>query len=422
MAVSEKIKKIIWGQFAGRCAICKEKVIHENESGDKSLFGEVAHIIGEKNGSARFSNVLDTEYRNNEENLMLLCANHHTIIDKNENVSEYTVEKLHQIKDEYLDWLESSLAQSVKWDVNLAHLFYLNIPRLNETALKYGYRVDLKEYNERNNLHSHGWDLNYIMLAYENLFKNLQIDALDFAKLGLIHESYIGSLVYFEKVKFRTKNINNISRQETNEVNYKFTGDLKKDPHIYFTHYNGWKLVLNINRNWITTDTAFSYFRPRDGVSTFSGFFRVTNVDYQENIIYGSPFTIGLTPGPLDNMVEENHRKATMEKRDTATANRSKGDNNLESLVEFEEAKKRAQYFNFDDKTCDFCKKILANDKYMIDGETYQGPWAYMCADCFEELGVGIKWGYGQLYQNMKDKGWLLVAGYDKNENEIDIF
>lgn len=404
MAVSEKTKKIIWGQFAGRCAICKEKVIHENESGDKSLFGEVAHIIGEKNGSARYSESVDLEYRNNEENLMLLCSNHHTIIDKDENISEYTVEKLHQIKDEYLDWLESNLAQSVKWDINLAHLFYLNIPRLNETALRYGYRVDLQKYNDRKNLHAHGWDLNYIMLAYDNLFKNLQIDALDFVKLGLIHESYIGSLVYFEKVKFRTKNINNISRQETNEVNYKFTGDLKKDPHIYFTHYNGWKLVLNINRNWVTTDTAFSYFRPRGGVSTFSGFFRVINVDYEENIIYGSPFTIGLIPSPWDNMINENETRK-IDKYEN---------NNLDILIDLEEAKMRAEYFSFSNQTCDYCSKELNNDKYLIDGATKQGPWAYMCVDCFRKYGTLIKWGYGQLYQKIDEDEWLLVAGYDK--------
>ena len=85
MALSQKTKNLIWGQFAGRCAICKEKVIHKNNSGDQSLYGEVAHIIGEKNGSARFTNNLDLNYRNSEDNLLLLCANHHTIIDKEEN-------------------------------------------------------------------------------------------------------------------------------------------------------------------------------------------------------------------------------------------------------------------------------------------------------------------------------------------------
>ncbi len=420
MGLSEKTKKIIWGQFAGRCAICKEKVIHENEDGNKSLFGEVAHIIGEKNGSARFSNRVDIEYRNSEENLMLLCANHHTVIDKDENVNDYRVEKLHQIKDEYLNWLESSLSKSVKWDVNLAHLFYLNIPRLNEVALKYGYKVNLQKYNERQNLHSHGWDLNYIMLAYEKLFKNLRIDALDFNRLSVIHESFIGRLVYFERIKFRTKNIDYISGQETNEINYNFTGDLKKDPHIYFTHYNGWKLVLNINRNWVTTDTAFSYFRPSGGVSTFSGFFRIINVDYSENIIFGSPFTIGLTPSPWDNMVEEKHREGIKEKRDNINVNIVEENNNLGGLVDFKKAKKRAQYFDFADQTCDFCKRILANDKYMIDGGTYQGPWAYMCVGCFEKNGYGIEWGVGQLFQNLGSEGWLLVAGYDKNENAIE--
>lgn len=406
MVVKDKIKNIIWGQFAGRCAICKEKVIHENESGDKSLYGEVAHIIGEKDGAARYTNRVDLEYRNSEENLMLLCANHHTIIDKKENISEYSVEKLHYIKDQYLNWIESSLVQSAKWDVNLAHLFYLNIPRLNETALKYGYRVDLQQYNERQNLHAHGWDLNYIMLEYERLFSNLQINALDFNKIDFIHENYIGNLVYFEKVKFRTKNINQLSRSEIEQVTYQFRGDLTIDPHIYFTHYNGWKLVLNINRNWVTTDTAFSYFRARGGVSIFSGFFRVTNMDYEENIIFGSPFTIGLTPSPWDKAMREDQFPREVE-------NKNIKNDPFESIINMEEAENRSNYFDFSDQICDFCKKIMTNEKYLIDGATNQGPWAWMCSSCFDKNGIGIRWGTGQLYENMGDDGWLLVAGYD---------
>jgi len=404
MAVKDKIKNIIWGQFAGRCAICKEKVIHENESGDKSLYGEVAHIIGEKESAARYTNRVDLEYRNSEENLMLLCANHHTIIDKDENISEYSVEKLYHIKGQYLNWIESSLVQSVKWDVNLAHLFYLNIPRLNETALKYGYRVDLQKYNERQNLHAHGWDLNYIMIEYERLFSNLQINALDFNKIDFIHENYIGNLVYFEKVKFRTKNIDTVGQEAV--INYKFTGDLKQDPHIYFTHYNGWKLVLNINRNWVTTDTAFSYFRPSGGVSIFSGFFRVINVDYDENIIYASPFTIGLAPSPWEKLMNSDDDYIKLEDDDIKN-------DQFDDIKNMKEAKDRANYFDFDDQTCDYCKKIMTNEKYLIDGATNQGPWAWMCSSCFDKNGIGIRWGTGQLYQNMGDDGWLLVAGYD---------
>ena len=40
---------------------------------------------------------------------------------------------------------------------------------------------------------------------------------------------------------------------------------------------------------------------------------------------------------------------------------------------------------------CDFCSK-----KAQYDGRTKQGPWAYMCASCFKELGVGLGLGKGQ--------------------------
>ena len=60
----------------------------------------------------------------------------------------------------------------------------------------------------------------------------------------------------------------------------------------------------------------------------------------------------------------------------------------------------------------------MNNDKYLIDGATKQGPWAYMCVDCFREYGTFIKWGFGQLYQKINKNEWLLVAGYDKQRNE----
>ena len=400
MALSQKTKNLIWGQFAGRCAICKEKVIHKNNSGDQSLYGEVAHIIGEKNGSARFTNNLDLNYRNSEDNLLLLCANHHTIIDKEENECEYSTKKLHNIKNKYLYWIESNLCQNIKSKINLKHLFYLNIPRLNEVALNYGYKVDLQKYNKRKNLHEHGWDLNYIMIAYDNLFKNLEIDTLNFNKIDFIHEGYISNLIYFDKVKFRTKNINII--HEESLTDYKFTGELKNDPHIYFTHYNGWKLVLDINRNWITTTTAFGYFRPSGGTSTFSGFFRVTNVDYNKNIIFGSPFVIGLKPSPWDELLNKKTIKLENIKKSIS----------FKDTINLDEALVRNELYNYDNKVCDFCKKILINDEYLIDGATKNGPWAWMCVDCFEENGTKIEYGSGQLYKKTDEKKWLLVKGY----------
>jgi hypothetical protein len=41
---------------------------------------------------------------------------------------------------------------------------------------------------------------------------------------------------------------------------------------------------------------------------------------------------------------------------------------------------------------CDICKERPA----YADGKTRMGPWAYMCAPCFETYGVGLGMGRGQ--------------------------
>lgn len=41
---------------------------------------------------------------------------------------------------------------------------------------------------------------------------------------------------------------------------------------------------------------------------------------------------------------------------------------------------------------CQVCKERTAK----FDGKTINGPWAYMCIDCFIDLGVGLGTGKGQ--------------------------
>lgn len=47
--------------------------------------------------------------------------------------------------------------------------------------------------------------------------------------------------------------------------------------------------------------------------------------------------------------------------------------------------------------TCDFCEREVAR---WIDGKTIQGPWANMCGQCHETMGVGLGIGRGQLIEN----------------------
>jgi hypothetical protein len=76
----------------------RELVIDETENDPSSVLGEMAHIIGEKPGAARFDPSMIDDERRSYNNLILLCADCHTLIDDQPNT--YTVEKLLKIKEE----------------------------------------------------------------------------------------------------------------------------------------------------------------------------------------------------------------------------------------------------------------------------------------------------------------------------------
>jgi len=284
--------------------MCRERLIYEeDDSGDSSLVGEVAHIVGEKKCAARGDDPLPLDNRNAPENLLLLCRKHHKIIDDLE--LEYTVQKLQAIRSEYLCWLDTCLAKAQPWKTTLSQLCYLNVPRLSELATLNGYTVDLSSYRRNKTLYSLGWDLNRILLSFERLFSRLTLEAIPVEPIEFVHEKYIGSIASFDRVRFRTKNIPTDALHGEVEGRQVFSGDLKKDPHIYFKNQGGWMLVLNIDPSWITTSTAFTLFRPSGGQSTFSGLTRITNVDYEKRLMFGSPLVIGLPRGPMEGILDE---------------------------------------------------------------------------------------------------------------------
>ena len=296
MSLSSKTKNLIWGQFAGKCAICRKSTIHENNSNKKSLYGEIAHIAGEKPNSARHNPNMSDEQRNHPDNLMLLCANHHTIIDKEENISEYSIEKLNNIKKEFLSWLNSRLINLQTEKIKIHYLFFINIPRLLEISLHNRQNLDLRFYQKNVPLHQQGFNFIYVMESARNLLTKLHIESINFKTIQYISEKYIGQLVYTEQIQFRTKNI----FKRNYETNNQITGDLSKDPHIYHKHANGWKLIMLTNPDWITTSSGLTYFSPTGGVSNFTSLFRVTSIDFENNIMFASPIIVGLSPGPFD--------------------------------------------------------------------------------------------------------------------------
>ncbi|MFC2707147.1 MAG: HNH endonuclease, partial [Neisseria sp.] len=91
MSISTKIAKISWGQCAARCCICKRELIKKNERNSRklTLVGEIAHIVGSKQSAPRGESDLTQQERDDVDNLMLLCQEHHKEIDDADNIEDY---------------------------------------------------------------------------------------------------------------------------------------------------------------------------------------------------------------------------------------------------------------------------------------------------------------------------------------------
>jgi HNH endonuclease len=101
MTITEKSIKLLWSNAAGRCSFtdCEERLTVEQAANSAPYtLGEMAHIKGEREGSNRYDKAQTTEQRDSYENLILLCPNHHTLIDKPENENIYTVDVLTEMK------------------------------------------------------------------------------------------------------------------------------------------------------------------------------------------------------------------------------------------------------------------------------------------------------------------------------------
>jgi HNH endonuclease len=109
MSVSYPVKIQVWAAAAGRCCKCKMILIKEpNDDQAHFTIGEVAHIHGEHVGAKRFRHEFSEEQTNSFPNLMLMCPNHHTEIDRDDVT--YTVDVLKRMKVEHEDWIKKQLS------------------------------------------------------------------------------------------------------------------------------------------------------------------------------------------------------------------------------------------------------------------------------------------------------------------------
>lgn len=125
MAIKEKDIKLLWGRAASRCSLCKVELSQNKIAGGNYSIGEQAHIVAETESGPRGHSILSEDERNSYDNLILLCPNHHTIIDK--DPSEYPIEKLHRIKSQHELWVQETLSNVDNSKMKANELIYANL-------------------------------------------------------------------------------------------------------------------------------------------------------------------------------------------------------------------------------------------------------------------------------------------------------
>lgn len=119
MSVSTVDIKILWGRAAGLCSMpdCRIKLTPQSEvipSGGV-VIGENCHIVAEKAEGPRGKYPVPEADRNRYPNLILLCNIHHKIIDT--DVASWPVERLHQVKINHENWIETTVRQGCNSDI-----------------------------------------------------------------------------------------------------------------------------------------------------------------------------------------------------------------------------------------------------------------------------------------------------------------
>lgn len=107
MAISDKARKLLWGKSGNRCAICRISLsVEKSEAVDDTLIGEECHIISKSEHGPRHEEKENYDY-DSYENLILLCRNHHSLIDQ--QWETYTTKLIKENKGNHEKWVSEKL-------------------------------------------------------------------------------------------------------------------------------------------------------------------------------------------------------------------------------------------------------------------------------------------------------------------------
>lgn len=93
----------LWVRAGGRCEFlgCNEYLLRDKLTLSETNYSDIAHIIAAKSGGARGQDPLPVDERSKIENLILVCKNHHKLIDDRKYAKKYPKELLMEFKREH---------------------------------------------------------------------------------------------------------------------------------------------------------------------------------------------------------------------------------------------------------------------------------------------------------------------------------
>lgn len=106
-SIQGKIKISLWGKAGGRCEYegCNKPLWLDSLTKAEFNTAYIAHIIADQPDGPRGDTKLSKKLKNDISNLMLMCDEHHRLIDK-ENVEGHPVERLREMKHKHENRIE----------------------------------------------------------------------------------------------------------------------------------------------------------------------------------------------------------------------------------------------------------------------------------------------------------------------------
>jgi len=112
MGATYPTKMLLAFRSGDTCAFpnCAKRLTVDGQQSDPAILGEAAHIAGEKSDAARYDSSMTEDERNHYNNLIYLCGDHHTQIDKQH--IDFSIKHLHDIKQKHEQTVRDAMTEA----------------------------------------------------------------------------------------------------------------------------------------------------------------------------------------------------------------------------------------------------------------------------------------------------------------------